>query len=73
MYNEVENVEPLYEEVTRALDASGRRGEVILVDDGSTDGTAEKLRELPARDARLRRLRPATSRARLPTRSGLSR
>ena len=54
MYNEVDNVDPLVEEVARALDASGREGEVILVDDGSSDGTQEKLREVPARDPRFR-------------------
>jgi len=54
MFNEVENVEPLVREVSRAIDASGREAEVILVDDGSWDGTADKLREVPARDPRFR-------------------
>ncbi len=54
MFNEIDNVEPLYEEVSRVLDASGRESEVLLVDDGSMDGTADKLRELPIRDPRFR-------------------
>ena len=54
VYNEVQNVEPLVEELSAVLDRSGRPAEVLLIDDGSTDGTAEKLQELPARDARFR-------------------
>ena len=54
VYNEVDNVEPLFTEVSAALDASGREAEVLLVDDGSTDGTQKKLRELPGRDPRFR-------------------
>jgi glycosyltransferase involved in cell wall biosynthesis len=54
LYNEVENVDPLVREVSAALDATGRECEVLLVDDGSRDGTAERLREIPARDSRFR-------------------
>ncbi|MBZ0266579.1 glycosyltransferase family 2 protein [bacterium] len=54
IYNEVENIDPLVREVAAALDASGRAGEVLLVDDGSTDGTAAKLRTIPERDPRFR-------------------
>lgn len=54
VYNEIDNVEPLVAEVAAALDASGRAGEVLLIDDGSTDGTAAKLRTIPATDPRFR-------------------
>ncbi len=54
IYNEVENVDPLVTEVGRVLDASDREAEVILVDDGSTDGTSARLREVPKRDPRFR-------------------
>jgi len=40
-YNEVECLEPSVEEILGELRASGRRFELILVDDGSTDGTSE--------------------------------
>ena len=39
LYNEAPNVEALVQEVTNALTAWGRPYEVILIDDGSTDGT----------------------------------
>ena len=54
MFNEVDNVDPLVTAVAGALDASGREGEVLLIDDGSTDGTTQKLAEVPARDSRFR-------------------
>ena len=43
VYNEVENVRPLHEELDAVLRPSGLRYELIFVDDGSTDGTAARL------------------------------
>lgn len=45
-YNECENVAPLYERLRDALDPLGRRYELIFVDDGSNDGTLDRLRAL---------------------------
>lgn len=41
-YNEVENIPELVAELQATWDRHGLEGEVILVDDGSTDGTAER-------------------------------
>ena len=54
LFNEVDSVPRLVQEIRAALDASGREGEVLLVDDGSTDGTSEALRALPEADPRFR-------------------
>jgi glycosyltransferase involved in cell wall biosynthesis len=57
IYNEAPNLEALYAEITAALEPWGRPYEVLLVDDGSTDGSAEILRRLQAADPRLRIIR----------------
>ncbi|MCK4403798.1 MAG: glycosyltransferase family 2 protein [candidate division Zixibacteria bacterium] len=44
-YNEAENIAPLMEEFSRMFSRTGMNGEVILVDDGSTDGTSLKAKE----------------------------
>lgn len=44
-YNEVDNVPDLVRELRATWEAHGLEGEVILVDDGSTDGTAARALE----------------------------
>ncbi len=49
VYNEEENVSELVEGIWKSLSSTGYSFEVIIVDDGSTDRTAEILRGLKAR------------------------
>ncbi|MGH8090480.1 MAG: glycosyltransferase family 2 protein [Rudaea sp.] len=53
LYNEAENIPILYERVRGALQALGRRWELILVDDGSSDGSGALLDKIAADDARV--------------------
>ncbi|MGH7741701.1 MAG: glycosyltransferase family 2 protein [Candidatus Eiseniibacteriota bacterium] len=53
-YNEVENLEPLLGELRAVLSGVPGTHEIVLVDDGSSDGTAERLTAEAARDPRVR-------------------
>jgi glycosyltransferase involved in cell wall biosynthesis len=57
VFNEVENVADLHRELTASLEPTGRPYEILMVDDGSTDGTLQRLLEIEGRDRRVRVLR----------------
>jgi glycosyltransferase involved in cell wall biosynthesis len=57
LYNEAENLADLHRELTASLVSLGQPYEIILVDDGSTDSTLERLRAIEAGDPRVRVLR----------------
>lgn len=52
-YNEEGNVEQLYEALVHALEEFSRSFEIIVVDDGSTDTTAERVDRLCEKDERV--------------------
>lgn len=54
VYNEVENLRALHAEVTAALDPVGMEYEVLLVNDGSTDGSMQLMDEIHKEDPRFR-------------------
>ena len=54
IFNEAENLEDLHRELTQALEAMGRPYEIILVDDGSRDGSLDRMAALEARDRHVR-------------------
>jgi glycosyltransferase involved in cell wall biosynthesis len=58
MFNEAGNVTPVIEAIRQAL-GTGEPWEILLVDDGSTDGTAEEIRRLAEGDERVRLIRLA--------------
>ena len=52
-YDEIESLPVLLGELRRALDATGRSWEIVLVDDGSRDGSPDWLLAEARRDPRL--------------------
>jgi dolichol-phosphate mannosyltransferase len=54
IYNEFENLPELYRRVKEVMDSTGEPWELILVDDGSSDGSTERIHELAARDKTIR-------------------
>jgi len=54
VYNEVESIAPLHEELMGVLDGLDFSFEVVYVDDGSRDGSSEQLGQLAVRDGRVR-------------------
>jgi dolichol-phosphate mannosyltransferase len=54
IFNEVENLPELYRRVKEVMESSGETWEFLLVDDGSTDGSTDKIRELAEADKRVR-------------------
>jgi glycosyltransferase involved in cell wall biosynthesis len=53
LYNEAANVTPLYVRLTQVMEDLGEPYEIVLVDDGSKDDTAQALRAISASDSRV--------------------
>jgi glycosyltransferase involved in cell wall biosynthesis len=57
LFNETDNILPLYQRLRAAMDDAGRTWEVIFIDDGSRDTTFGVLQELHRQDDRVRVVR----------------
>ncbi len=54
MYNEEESLPVLYERIVKVMESTGEPWEFVLVDDGSSDRTAELMRAYAKEDPRVR-------------------
>lgn len=54
VYNEEANINGLFEEIRTVADSLGHEYELCLVDDGSTDRSLEKIRELAKKHSQLK-------------------
>jgi len=57
VYNEEENIDYLYQQLTEVLDPLGLEYEIICADDGSQDRSFEKLKAIAQRDSRVKVIR----------------
>jgi len=54
IYNETCCLDALYSRLSEVMDSTGEPWELVLVDDGSKDGSTEMIRQLAQKDARVR-------------------
>ena len=54
IFNELDNLGPLHEQLDQVLSKLGHDYEILFIDDGSTDGSVERLREIARRNARVK-------------------
>src|SRR5258708_38948691 len=57
VYNEAENLPLLHEAICKAVDPHNIETEILLVDDGSSDGSWQAIESLVAKDPRVRGLK----------------
>ncbi len=54
IFNEFENIPELYRRISEVMNSTGEPWELIMIDDGCTDGSTDRIRELAERDSRVR-------------------
>jgi glycosyltransferase involved in cell wall biosynthesis len=54
VYNEVDSLPELHKQLTGGLEATGRPYEIMFIDDGSRDGSSERLDDIASRDPHVR-------------------
>ena len=57
LYNELESLPELEEWIVRVMKENGFSYEIIFIDDGSTDGSYSKIKELSDRNPNIRAVR----------------
>src|SRR4030042_153826 len=50
IFNEIGNIPELYRRVKETLEQTGETWELLMIDDGSTDGSTDEIRKLAAMD-----------------------
>lgn len=54
IYNETDNIPELYRRICEVMEPSGESWELVMVDDGSTDGSTDAIHKLGDEDQRVR-------------------
>ncbi|HNS07038.1 MAG TPA: glycosyltransferase family 2 protein [Anaerolineaceae bacterium] len=56
VYNEIACLDTLLDRIQKVMDQTGEPWELVLVDDGSTDGSTDKIRQLAENDQHVRKV-----------------
>ena len=56
VYNEIACLDTLLDRIHKVMDQTGEPWELVLVDDGSTDGSTDKIRQLAENDPHVRKV-----------------
>lgn len=56
VYNEIACLDTLLDRIHKVMDQTGEPWELVLVDDGSTDGSTDKIRQLAENDQHVRKV-----------------
>ena len=54
IYNEIDNLLVLYERISAVMDQTGEPWEIVMVDDGSSDGSTDSIKEFSQKDSRVK-------------------
>ena len=54
VFNESGSLQELYNRVAQVMDSTGETWELIMIDDGSTDGSSDNIKQLAVKDHRIR-------------------
>jgi dolichol-phosphate mannosyltransferase len=54
VYNEEPIIDELYRRIVEVMDRNGEPWELVMINDGSSDGSAQKMHDLQAQDSRVR-------------------
>ena len=54
IYNEIDNLLVLYERISAVMDQTGEPWEIVMVDDGSSDGSTDSIKEFSQKDPRVK-------------------
>ena len=54
IFNEIESLPELKRRITEVMGKTGENWEMVLVDDGSTDGSTDLIRDMSQKDHKIR-------------------